>query len=528
MEEKPKTKPSFWQRSSIGRFCRGVRSPRTVRRFIIVAVWIVVIVALFYGGENWRGHHAWMQYRKAAETRGESLDFTTYIPKPVPDDQNFAATPFLQNFLTKPYTQILTNDLYAQAGDYKFEDNDSSQNSTRHFRDLVAWKMAFDALQRGPLPRGQVYKTDKTNLTERTAAAPSVLQGMEMDEPVFAELRAASTREFSRFPLKYDVSDPGTILLPHLARILEICRRLSLVSCAQLTLGHSDEAEANVKLDLALADSIKSESILISLIVRGRSVEQGIQPVWEGLAEHRWTERQLQELQKQFESYDFLTDLRRAINAERAMDAAEIDAAHQWPSQMLPSVARLFPSGWWDMEKLNFETTFDDETQGVINLAARTISPAAADAGAHKVIPGSRDYAYGLVNQNSPNPINAFSAALHHRLIASLLLPSLRNVYAKIAGSQVAVDQAALACALERYRLVHGQYPETLAALAPTLIAHIPNDVVTGQPYKYEQTTDGKFKLSSAGWSGADAVDAQGKFVYGLLRETWVWSYPAF
>jgi type II secretory pathway pseudopilin PulG len=107
-----------------------------------------------------------------------------------------------------------------------------------------------------------------------------------------------------------------------------------------------------------------------------------------------------------------------------------------------------------------------------------------------------------------------------------LLLPPLRNVPDKAAAAQTAANQAALACALERYRLANGQFPDTLAALTPQFMAHAPNDVITGQPFKYRRTEDAQFILYSVGWDEKDDGGVPGKSLFDLQGD-WVWSYPA-
>lgn len=60
------------------------------------------------------------------------------------------------------------------------------------------------------------------------------------------------------------------------------------------------------------------------------------------------------------------------------------------------------------------------------------------------------------------------------------------------AAAQTTINEAALACALARFRLARGQFPETLEALAPHFVAALPKDVLTGESYKYFRTEDGK------------------------------------
>src|SRR5881628_2377901 len=99
MTEQPQ--PSVWERSTLVRFFRWLFSWRGIRRVLIVLAWTATLIALLYGEENWRGRRTWNQYRQAIEARGEQLDFKAFIPKPVPDEQNFAATPLVQSWFAQ-------------------------------------------------------------------------------------------------------------------------------------------------------------------------------------------------------------------------------------------------------------------------------------------------------------------------------------------------------------------------------------------------------------------------------------------
>ena len=84
-----------------------------------------------------------------------------------------------------------------------------------------------------------------------------------------------------------------------------------------------------------------------------------------------------------------------------------------------------------------------------------------------------------------------------------------------------------MACALERYRLANGQFPENLQALVPRFIAHLPNDVITGEPFKYRRAGDGRFVLYSVGWNEKDDGGVPGKTMFDETEGDWVWEYPA-
>jgi hypothetical protein len=91
------------------------------------------------------------------------------------------------------------------------------------------------------------------------------------------------------------------------------------------------------------------------------------------------------------------------------------------------------------------------------------------------------------------------------------------------------VNLARTACALERFRLAHGKYPEALDALAPQFIAKVPHDPIDGQPLHYRPTDDGQFILYSVGWNekddGGTVVLTKGGSV-DLDAGDWVRRYP--
>ena len=69
---------------------------------------------------------------------------------------------------------------------------------------------------------------------------------------------------------------------------------------------------------------------------------------------------------------------------------------------------------------------------------------------------------------------------------------------------QTLVNEGQIACALERYRLAQGTYPETLDTLVPQFIEKLPRDIVNGAPLLYHRVEDGTFVLYSVGWNETD------------------------
>jgi hypothetical protein len=525
--------PSILDRSTIVRVYRWFCRWSVVRVVLIVLAWVVTIVALLYGEENWRGRRTWNNYRQKLEARGEQLDFQALIPKPVPDDQNFAATPFFEFRFANKNNQYTWQDNYERANALVPSSSRKKDRSRRHVVDLVAWQMALDALQAGKVTKGERFVSDQLDPESRRKAARTVLQELKLDDAVLNELRDASRRPYSRYPVFYDLENPWGILLPHLATIKAVVQRLHVKACAELAAGQSENALDDVKLMLRLANSVKDEPVLISYLVRVACLQIAIQPIWEGLAEHRWSDAQLQELQKILQQHNFLADVKVSLDGERAAGVLTADLLYRKkytlsnlldvpgnpPGSSLSladCAARIAPRGWYYQEQFNYCRIYDNQLSGTLDAAGKRVYPSQVENRAREL---EREVAGGRLGRT-------LSGVLHHRLLASLLLPALSKVSVKAAMAQTVSDEAALACALERFHLANGQFPNSLDELTPRFISELPHDVISGGPYKYRRADDGRFILYSVGWDEQDDGGEPGSTLFDDKGGDWVWEYP--
>jgi hypothetical protein len=124
---------------------------------------------------------------------------------------------------------------------------------------------------------------------------------------------------------------------------------------------------------------------------------------------------------------------------------------------------------------------------------------------------------------------NARAHLTPYNIQEALMLPGLNQATVRFVHSQSSVDMAREAIALERYRLAHGDYPDSLNALAPHYIVELPHDIINGQPLRFGRTSNGKFVLYSVGWNEADdggvvALTDGGEV--DVDKGDWVWRYP--
>ena len=507
------------------RFVLWLFSKRGLKSVLLIFVWVATIIFLAYAIENWRGKRAWNQVRTDMEKRGEIWRFSDLVPKPVAADQNFASIPLVTNWFDRVQMTNSIDDKHPlsiarnKLGKAK---RDHNQFEPMVPTDLVAWARAIElgtnastlnnARDISPTP------PEESTPQARSQAAFVVLSAMAADEPTFAQIREALRRPYSRYPVDYENPDPWSIVLPHLAKVKMWSQRLAMKASAELALGKTDQALQDIETTLALQDSLREDPFLISYLVRIAIAKLATQPVWEGLQEHRWSDEQLKALMENYSKYDFVSGLAQPLATERAATVKTLELVRRH-GELAGSVmdsdsgaltlARMLPSGWFYSEMANYSRIMDRLLWTGVDLKARRVSP--------EIIRTNNQW----FENTRAHPVKVL---LRHELAAGIFLPALNKVARKSTQAQALVDMATLACALERYRMQNGQFPDALPALAPACISTLPKDWITGLPYLYRKT-EGGYRLYSVGW---DEKDGSGdiKFVKGEDNAgDWVWGY---
>jgi hypothetical protein len=470
----------------------------------------------------------------------------------VADDQNFAFAPVVASSYAmmldrsgheiNPRNTNVVNRLQLDLVDY------------RHEGEAVGYGFGAD----GPTNRGNWLMAKKTDLREwqnyyrwlatktnefavpprPQTPAQDVLLALSKYDPAVEDLRAAAKLPASRFPLEYDKDDPAAILLPHLAAMKRSSQLLQLRAIAELQNGQGEKAFDDVKLSLRLADAVRKEPFIITHLVRIAVLQITLQPVWEGLAEHQWSDAQLAALDADLAKLDFLADYEFTVRSEPAFHIKLIDYLEQKRSRYqefvslfsnnnqhdadvlnnFPATAIFYlaPKGWFDQNKIALVQVRQKWDAPVADDTQQTVSPKMVLAGEV------------AQSKTHPTPFNFFAR----------LEGFLDNYAQKVARGQTAVNLARVAVALERFRLAQREFPDSLAALAPQFLEKIPHDVIGGQPLLYRRTDDGQFVLYSVGWNETDDGGVVGTKVVGVTdrksqtpiwdfkQGDWVWRYP--
>ncbi len=466
---------------------------KIIRRWLFGIACVVTLVALFYAEEDWRGKHAWDTYKREREAKGESFEWSSIVPPPVPDNENFATPPlFAELFPKRPHSPRL--------GAIQLPDCPRNPRDQRP----GVWGLG---------------RAENLSMWQECFTNTDLLVALSKYDPILQEITEASLRRYSRFPIRYE--ENFAALLPHLNYMRGLARTYRLRALVELSAGQSDAALADVQTSLRLADKLNGEPILISFLVRVAMLDITTQPIWEGLAAHRWNESQLAALQAQLEKVDQCASLAKVLQGERRFAYYLALWLHSHPtgfSELLISSSwtdfpndekgtwldRTIPSGWIDQNELNTDRFYTETILPALNWEHRRISPEKMKLVDH------------LIGTMRVTP---------YTVLCKYTLPPMPVVAKKAALSQTGVDEAVVACALDRYWLAHGEFPENLDAITPQFMAKLPHDVINGEPLHYRRTAAGQYVLYSVGWNETDdgGLIAMNGANQNFNQGDWVW-----
>ena len=520
-------------------------------------VFTVSAVVLFYNIELWCGKRAWACVVREVKARGESLDYATLFPPAPPDTENFAKaplfTPFFEpraprswsgpqaptspqleevaRFAVRHYPAGTPFALWLEGRKSNFQelwnfhfpnrsrpDPTSDSNAARPANDAAAdWRGAIP-----PVPR-----VNTPGFANDADAASAILAELEKQRSILDELRQFANRPDCWFPLDERL-DCNILESPQGRPMNGLLRLLRLRASAELELNRPEAAFDDVRFILRLADydRQKPQPTSVAYAFYHLSVVDALQPLWEGLAKRCWTATQIAEIQRQLEILNLLGDYPDAVRADALAMATLVESlipssSHEPPrklfdtadEQRTPDWVRLvYPTGWSLQNQAAIHQFHLQTTSRYLDLDARRI-----------------------VGQRHGRPHELFASS--DPLFPIFMTPKIWQMFDDAAESfpfaQATVDLATLACALQRYRLVNGEFPATLDALAPQFTAKLPHDIITGEPLKCRRTDRGGFVLYSVGFNETDdggrpcvRYKNVPELRFDLYQNDWVWTCP--
>jgi len=330
-------------------------------------------------------------------------------------------------------------------------------------------------------------------------------------KPNFDLVRQALQRPYARIDCAYEL--PFAIDIPNFIHLRQACQVLSQRAQSYLLLGQPEEAlqELTLVQNLSQILLVKPSGKPITLV--GAMIHVAINGLYaeiirNGLELHAWREPQLLALERQLKENNLLMPVVEAFREERAAtsrtfemtkrsDLIKLFAFEGWSKVAL----RWMPRGWFYQ---NMAAGAQMEQQALDNLdpTNQLVQPRPMT-----------DLVRELVSERERRS--------PYRFLVAVALPNFAKALQTTAGNQTLLNQARIACALERARLAQGRYPETLEALTPTFIERLPHDLFGGQSLKYRPNKDGGYLVYSIGWDEKDGGGVPGK-----SREVGDWVWP--
>lgn len=445
-------------------------------------LFVMSLVVLFYAVERWRGHRAWE--RLEVEMRGETLELRGLEPFPVDEQQNFAVMPVIVQWWDT--TSLATAPSPLQRLAARVADGGEG-----------AWEIQEPVNLEACLKQYLPSALDAGGSSGVSAA--EFLAAWEEFAPMLEELRAGALRTHARFELPYDRGMFDTALGHRVALFKAIGRAFRLSAVAALQVGKPAVALSEVEHLLRISELVEQEPLLERQ--RLWLLLAAIQPIWEGIHQGQWSEAQLSVLQANLERPNLLVEYRRAVRKECLLlvDMCEklfpvrspvpaMDLAEDRAGRMLITGMRwLYPSGWLLQNQV-----------GLYHLG-RDLRERTTDPDEHRMfVDITRQIERVWVYQ--PPSLDPF--------FATFVMPRAgaigEDTAQRYAYSQSAMDLAATACAIERYRIARRQLPESLELLVPGWIAAVPTDVMDGRALRYRRLNNGQYLLYSVGWNQTD------------------------
>lgn len=493
-----------------------------------VLLGVITPLAMVLTVENVRGQMAWSRARAQLAAQGERLTIREILGPEIPASENAGAARVFAPFFDYPRESVsqsrpeVTNaiarfkDAVMTPGEYLPEKPKRTATALRQPENMADWSAAYRKMLASPKPEAPSWAAT-LKLPAPGDPARDVLTCLAVGDSVVAEVCAAAALPRAQFPLHWDRG--FDVLLQHLANLKSVEINLKLRCAAHLAAGETDAAFADATNGLNVAELLREEPLLISQLVRIAGGALATGTLWQGLVQHRWSDAQLAVFQDRLARVDYHAGMILGFEGERVCSATALDRLITNPSQLpageggfsLPRLGIIVPFG---MLRHNQVAIANYYTEYLHEL--RALQTNGMQSGFAPLLQAREDRDKIRWERTPYSPFT---------VLLKMLAPATARAEAKAARMQTVNYLARTVCALERHRLVHGSYPETLAALGPAFLPKPLLDPMNAKPFQYRRTDDGWFLLYSVGEDGKDDGGGFRAKAKGPILD-WPWPLP--
>jgi hypothetical protein len=347
-------------------------------------------------------------------------------------------------------------------------------------------------------------------------------------EPLTANfdlIRKALERPYAR--MDGDYTRPFETPIPNFVRVRTVVQLLAQRAQSNLLLGQPEAAWRDLALIRDLRRLLEAEPegkpmTLVAAMINVAVTGIYAQVVQDGLRLGAWHEPQLVAIQQQLKEVELMRVVSRSFDCERVAacrtlettapsDLAKVFSigspnASFWERLQHPAglLLGLAPRGWL-FQNMVVCGNLDEMAIESLDATSGVIQPARAETAMQEIS-------------------TALNGIFPYTFLARITTPNFVRAMQTVARNQSLVNEAMIACGLERYRLAKGQFPDALESLAPEFLEKVPHDIINGGTLKYRRTTDGGYVVYSIGWNEKDDGGTPGR---NVQEGDWVWSCGA-
>ncbi len=489
------------------------RPPRQLWAWITAAA-IIVPLGLVGIIHVYLGHSAetrWTAAQKRLADTHHTLDYAALTPPPVPDDDNFFAIPALKNIAVEEADNepagaaaerrqrlegLRIND---QVNSSVYPADRSGLDYGQHW-DAAAWANYYRAAKVLPMPPANGNP------------GRDIVRGMAAMQPLLDELKAGIGRKLSQVTPSWKDRPPPKLLmatpLPYLNPLQQTGRTLMYHARAAVAAGDPGLAVDDICTMIRLAEGLGHESTLMHSLVALTILQMAAEPAWMVLDQRTADEATLARLAQCLERIDIPAMVSTALRGELAIVAQTCDSLAGGSTSNLLYALRPLPLG----SPPGIKERIDD----IMSYIMIAINPSAGVTGnkavitdlmlTHILTPFETGGLPAL--RKSTGKITSAEDMRHlapgvFGLMARYCMTGYHGIADRALMVQARINQARIACALDRHFIKHQSYPDDLKSLVPDYQPAVPLDPIDGYPMHY-QKTGARYKIWSLGFDNDD------------------------
>lgn len=540
------------------------RCVRGLAWFVLAVILLIVCVREYV---DWSGRRRWAAVQAAYAREGESLDFRSIMPDPVPDNRNFCAIPALKDLplwkqSDEPGTPLALKiaRINAAALPDGIRGKAAQALLDGTFSHPVVGKVTeFNADDFTPPPRlatgallGQPVdmaawaawlRKDGTVPMPAPSGNPArdIVVALAKNDPLIKDLATGLNRPESQWtpPWKTRVlPEPYSVnFLPYQFAIKKLQYMLCLRATAAAHAGDTATADQSVLIALRLNQAEMEDPFLIGSLISCANSSTISNTVWELCDAKSGTDADFQRMQEQLERLDYQKSFLFSVRSEVTVGVDLLGYLNKYGllsdflggidsfqnssagEKTYPTMVRVVPDGWYEANTATIAQWYLDYY----------IKPL-RDGGFKAMLPRQQQLWTVLANKHSRPIYDQLDD-----LFALMAMPEVRGVAFRVIYTQSQINEAIAACALERYRIEHGAYPASLQAANHPGEKILPLDVISGKPMGYRRTPNGRYLLWCVALNNQDhggtrvldpANPATTKFADPSYTGDWVWDFP--